>query len=287
MSSTVLENRYGLEPGTPELQSTGPITFGPDGILFVADSQQAAIFAIATDDTAAPGGPISIDGVDARLAAFLGCARADLTIRDLAVHPTSEAVYFSVTRGTGESAMPVLLRLAADGAVSEVALEGVPFSRATLQDAPAADDERTEVRVLADDDHGSDVYESASGFRLQLDKEPLRTVTVTDMAYTDGTLLVAGASNEEFASTLRRIPFPFRDAGSTTGLEIFHVSHGKWETHSPIRTFVPFGDQSVLASYTCTPVVHFSLSDLQAGARATGRTVAELGSMNTPVDMVS
>ena len=74
------------------------------------------------------------------------------------------------------------------------------------------------------------------------------------MAYVDGALLVAGLSNEEFSSKLRRIPFPF--AGEVTGnnLEIFHVSHGKWETAAPIRTFVPYdGGASILASYTCTP----------------------------------
>src|SRR5690606_4881122 len=59
------------------------------------------------------------------------------------------------------------------------------------------------------------------------------------------------------------------------------------ETHSPIRSFVPYGGQSVLASYTCTPVVQFSLQELQPGARATGRTVAKLGSLNTPIDMIS
>ena len=55
-----------------------------------------------------------------------------------------------------------------------------------------------------------------------------------------------------------------------------------------MRTFVPYDDgTSVLAAYTCTPVVHFSLADLRAGEQAKGRTVAELGAMNTPIDMVS
>ena len=108
------------------------------------------------------------------------------------------------------------------------------------------------------------------------------------MAYVDGTLLVAGLSNEEFSSRLRRIPFPFTGEVSGTSLEIFHVSHGKWETAAPIRTFVPYdGGASILASYTCTPVVHFPLADLAQGAKAVGRTVAELGAVNQPLDMVS
>ena len=46
------------------------------------------------------------------------------------------------------------------------------------------------------------------------------------------------------------------------------------------------GGTSILASYTCTPLVHFRLEDLTGGTRAVGRTVAELGFMNTPLDIV-
>jgi hypothetical protein len=108
------------------------------------------------------------------------------------------------------------------------------------------------------------------------------------MCYVDGLLLVAGASNEEFASTLRRIPFPFNGKTLKNSLEIFHVSHGRYETVAPIRTFVPYADNtSILASYTCTPVVQFSLSHLKPGVQAKGKTVAELGAHNRPLDIVS
>ena len=46
-------------------------------------------------------------------------------------------------------------------------------------------------------------------------------------------------SNEEFSSKLRGIPFPFSAGIVGSSLEIFHVSHGKWETAAPIRAFVP------------------------------------------------
>ncbi len=105
---------------------------------------------------------------------------------------------------------------------------------------------------------------------------PPRTASVTDMQYVDGTLLVAGLSNEEFASKLRRIPLPFGRDVEANNLEIFHVSHGQWETAAPIKTFVPYEDgQSILASYTCTPLVHFPLHRArQRGPSAVGRTVA-------------
>ena len=116
----------------------------------------------------------------------------------------------------------------------------------------------------------------------------LRTVTVTDMSYVDGLLLVAGTSNEEFTSALRRIPFPFNGDAESNSLEIFHVSHGQYETAAPIRAFVPYqGNTSILASYTCTPVVQFSLADFEPGKQVKGKTVAELGSHNHPLDLIS
>jgi hypothetical protein len=126
------------------------------------------------------------------------------------------------------------------------------------------------------------------GRTIRIAYDSLRTVTVTDLKYLNGMLIVAGASNEEFSSTLRRIPVPFAGDHSTNSLEIFHVSHGKYETHSPIRSFVSYrGGAGILASYTCTPLVHFSFADLNSNGQVKGRTVAELGSVNTPLDMVS
>ena len=40
-------------------------------------------------------------------------------------------------------------------------------------------------------------------------KTNLRADTITDIAYDDGKLYVAGLSNEEFSSALRIVPFPF------------------------------------------------------------------------------
>src|SRR5437763_6057279 len=279
---------YGLEIGTPALESVGPITFGPDDVLFVADNMSATIVAIDVDDgdDTSTVDAFDLDDIDTKLAAFLGCAVADVTIRDLAVHPRSHNVYLSVMRGRGNAAIPVIVRIDhRSAALSEVPLEKVPFSRIAIGNAIPIDDERTDVQ-FADPPDGEVV--EIQGHRLRFARPPARTATVTDMAYVDGTLIVAGMSNEEFSSHLRRIEFPFTDGVSENSLEIFHVSHGKWETAAPIRTFVPYeGGRSILASYTCTPVVHFSLDELQSGAQAKGRTVAELGAVNMPIDMVS
>jgi hypothetical protein len=87
---------------------------------------------------------------------------------------------------------------------------------------------------------------------------------------------------------MRRIPFPFAAEGTDASLEIFHVSHGQWETASPIRTFVPTEEgRGILASYTCTPVVYFRPDDIAGTSKVTGRTVAELGAGNQPLDMIT
>jgi hypothetical protein len=278
---------HGMATGTPQLESVGPITFGPGDVLFVADNKRATIVAldVADPSPAAAGEPFDLDDLDTKLASYLGCPVKDVLVRDLAVHPRSHNVYLSVMRGAGDAARPAIVRIdRLDGSISALSLDGVRYSELALGDAPAVDDERTETS-LAEGDEGEDVTFGDRTFRIV--RTPVRMSTVTDLKYADGTLLVAGLSNEEFASTLRRIPFPFTGDVASTGLEIFHVSHGQWETAAPIRTFVPYEDgASILASYTCTPLVHFPLRDLRPGAKAKGRTVAELGSGNTPLDIV-
>jgi hypothetical protein len=102
-------------------------------------------------------------------------------------------------------------------------------------------------------------------------------------------VLIAGLSNEEFASTLRAIPFPFQTVANGTSVEIYHGAHGRFETRSPVRTFVPFNighEPHLLAAYTCTPLVQFPITELKPGAKIKGKTIAELGNRNRPLDMI-
>ena len=264
-TATHLEN-LGLNIGTPAIKSVGPLAFGPAGILFVGDNVGATIFAVDVADPDADREPqaVNLENFDASLASYLGCPREDVAIRDMAVHPTSNRIYVSVMRGSGDAAVPVIIRVSGDGTIDDVPLDNVPFSQYVITDAADEDDPRLVTRMK------------------------LRTVTVTDMSYVDGLLLVAGTSNEEFTSTLRRIPFPFNGEARSNSLEIFHVSHGQYETAAPIRAFVPYqGNSSILASYTCTPVVQFSMADFDSGQHVMGKTVAELGSHNHPLDLIS
>ena len=264
-TTTNLE-KYNLEIGAPAIRSVGPLAFGPDGVMFIGDNVGAAIFAVDVGDADVDSGPqdVNLERFDSSLGSYLGCSRDDVAIRDMAVHPTSGNLYFSVMRGSGDAAVPVIIKVSNGGAISDVPLDDIAYSRYDIQDAADDDDPRLVTRLK------------------------LRTVTVTDMSYVDGLLLVAGTSNEEFTSTLRRIPFPFNGNADSNSLEIFHVSHGQYETAAPIRAFVPYqGNASILASYTCTPVVQFSLAEFEPGKHVMGKTVAELGSHNHPLDLIS
>jgi hypothetical protein len=288
MSVALSTGVYGLEVGQPALKSVGPITFGPDDILFVVDNATATIFAIDVLDTdpAPESHSLNVEGLDVRLAAYLGCEREQVFIRDMAVHPTSENVYLSVMRGSGADAIPLLIKVNRDGLLSDVSLDAVPFAQTAIANAVAESSEPAVARPGRGRE--GDGEDPGADLKARIVADRRRTVAVTDLAYVDGMLLVAGTSNEEFASTLRRIPFPFNGDTLSNSLEIYHVSHSRYETAAPIRTFMPYADNaSILASYTCTPVVHFALSDIQSGTQLKGRTVAELGSGNTPIDIVA
>lgn len=258
----------GVSTGTPDIKSAGPLAFGPDGILFIGDAKSAAIFAIDTKDTAAgaKGGDLALEGIDSQVAGLLGTTADDILINDLAVNPASGAVYLSVARGRGPDAAPVLVRVDESGALKVVPLENVAFSKTELANAP-------------------EDRESGEGRR----RGNQRLESITDLMFLDGRLYVAGLSNEEFASKLRSIAFPFQDTSADTSIEIFHGSHGQYETRSPVRTFAVYNiddKPNLLAAYTCTPLVKIPLESLVPGEKVMGQTVAELGNRNRPLDMV-
>jgi hypothetical protein len=256
-----------IKEGKPAFKSMNQLAFGPDGVLFVADTWSATITAIATGDTKAGSATtIKAEAINEKIAALAGTSVDQITIEDLAVNPISRHAYLAVSRGKGPDAVPLLVRVKADGKPELVSLDKVKFSVAALPD-PAAD------------------APPAAGKKGQ----NRRSEAITDIAYADGRVLVAGLSNEEFASTLRAIPYPFKDAVRGTSVEIYHGAHGAYETRSPVRTFVPHkvgAEQHVLAAYTCTPLVQFALNDLKPGAKIRGKTIAEFGNRNRPLDII-
>lgn len=253
-----------MTAGKVQLQSANALAFGPDGILFVADSLGGKVVALDTNDRTAAkmAVKINVEGVDTKVAALLGTTPDQIMINDLRVNPVSKAAYLAVSRGKGPDAAAVIVKLDGMGKLTQVSLDNVKSSSVSLSDAPAND---TAAR-----------------------RNP-RLQTVTDMEFTNGKLFVAGLSNEEWASALRSIPFPFNQADKGTNIQIWHASHGRFETAAPVNTFVPYtiqGQSYILAAYTCTPLVKIPVSDLKPGTQIKPSTIADLGAGNTPIDMV-
>jgi hypothetical protein len=247
----------------PAFASIGPLTFNADGTLFAGDAQNAAIFALDLSNAAkGAAGAADVEGLDQKIAALAGTDAAQIAITDLAIHPRTKNAYVSVMRGQGAGAVAALFRVDGAGKIELVAFDGMKFSKVELPNPPVANPG---------------------------DRRNPRPQSITDMAFVDGKLWVAGLSNEEFASKLRAIPYPFATVDAGTSVEIFHGNHGQLETRSPVFAFVPYsigGTPHLVAGYTCTPLVKFPINSLKPGQKIVGTTIAELGNRNRPLDMI-
>ena len=248
--------------GNPEVASMNAITFGPEGILFVGDSKNAMVTAIDTKDNTTAEAPkqVKMAKVDEQIAALLGTTADQITIQDMAVNPISKMIYFAVHHSNGT---PVLVKT--DGeTIQHVPLTEVSHSKIGISnpiDAEKKDRRGNSMRVSA----------------------------ISDLNYFEGKVMISGLSNEEFASTFRSIPFPFKAEQMHASLEIYHAAHDKYETHAPIKAFLPInmdGKANLVAAYTCTPLVVFPMDNLKPGEHTTGQTVAELGNWNVPLDII-
>ena len=162
----------------PQMSSIGPLTFGPDGVLFAADTQAATIYALELGDKANGGAPgtQAVDAIDQKIAGLLGTDAKEIAITDMVVHPRTRNAYIAVRRGQGTDSKPALLRVDGAGKIEVVSFENMKHSKVALPNAPNA------------------------GTNPQRDP---RQQSITDMAFSDGRLYIAGLSNEEFASKLR------------------------------------------------------------------------------------
>ena len=236
--------------GNPGIKNIEAISFGPNGLLLIAGGSQVA--AVETGDTKSMSWSTNeIANVDQALAGKLGLAAKDIEIRDLAVNPASQKAYVAVqSLKTKDS---VILTIDGAGKVGEFPLEKVKFSTYTL-DAP----------------------------KVSITK-------VTDIAWANGKIVAATQASDKFTGS--RV-FTIDPNGSATQVstKTYHVGHGKWETHAPLRVLMPIvesGRTSVVGSFTCTPIVKYSLDDAKNDAQVTGTSVVELGTGNTPRSMFS
>ena len=248
------------------MQSASKLTFGAAETLFVADWKGARIYALPVAVPAkAAGKPFNLKDIQGPIAKALGVTPSALRFEDMAVQPDSELAYLALTvRGAGGKSAPAIVSIDANGKVARLDLARAASS-AAITDAPAAD--------------------------LQFWRDlPQQTLTVTDMRFYQNKLYVAGLSNRSFASTLRVYDYPFSGKAQATTVEMYHPVHNQVETRAPIRNMVVMtvgGEPSLVAAYTCTPLVVIPLKDLKDGAHITAKTVSELGWGSAPNGLVS
>ena len=74
---------YGLQRGTVELKSGGPLAFGPSGILFIGDPMAAKIYAVNTEDEKTDGNSFAVANLGGKISSALDSD--DVKIADMAV----------------------------------------------------------------------------------------------------------------------------------------------------------------------------------------------------------
>jgi hypothetical protein len=259
----------GFQKGACDQKAIGPLAFSPSGILFFADDQAGAVYGVdlgeAASKKAAPY--TKVPDLGATLAARMGTTPAGIRIKDIAVSPVSGSVYISVRKTDGANQDPAnaanyaLFAVDPSGKVTPVDLSDKPAGKALVSGKKGYGTGENDPRIIS------------------------------DIAYAGGRVLVAALGSEQFNSNLVSVPVPFRAEGAERyATSIYHVSHKKQETASPIQTLTTYRDgdrEYLMAAYVCTPIVRFNLDELKPNATVTGITVAELGSGNRPMDMIA
>jgi hypothetical protein len=264
-------------------RSAGALTFSPDGVLFLGDSKLGAVFAFETERGQAPASldPFLFESIDEKIAGALGVTAKSLVVNGMAVHPVTREPYLAVGVRNGDRLEPAVVRVSLAGEVHPFDLLSSKVTVHRLSDVP--DEGRT--------------FKSRAGFFPvppasfydEKARTPLRSMTIVDLKFHAGDVFVAGVSNQEFSSTLRRIPYPFTGVASETQLEIYHLSHGQYETRAPIRTmqFATIdGEDTLIAAYACSPLVTIPVSELKHGAKVRGKTIGDMGN-GQPISMVA
>jgi len=261
----------GFQKGPLEYKAIGPLAFSPSGVLFFADDQAGAVYGVDLQESVAKAkaAPYAkVPDLGAALAGRMGTTPAGIEIKDIAVSPVSRSVYLSVRKTDGTDQNPAnpanyaLFAVSPEGKVTPVALEGCRWGKVAVSGKPSYS------------------FRNSGTPRV-----------IGDLAYAGGRVFAAALHNEQFASNLVSIPVPFRaDGVERHATSIYHISHKKQETASPVQTLTAYRDgdkEYLMAAYVCTPVVRFNLDELKPGAVVTGATVAELGSGNRPMAMIA
>ena len=165
-----------------DIKSISRLAAGPGNVLFVADWKAARVHAITL-----PGAPqrptgtaFNILDLETLLSKQVGGAK--VTVEDMVVRPGTAEVYVAISYGAAKT--PALIAVTNDRKARRVDLKAAKSTSIALRDAPTSN------------------YKFWS-------ETPERSFTVTDMKWRDGEIFIAGLSNQDFASTLRRVNYPF------------------------------------------------------------------------------
>jgi hypothetical protein len=274
--SAAAETGSGLPQSAGPLRSAGVLAWGPNNVLFVGDITGGAVHAFALrEKDLTPQKDVELGnfhnfegrdlvrGLDQNLAALFGTTYEKIVINDMAVHQATQQIFISVERGRGTDAIPAIVKVN-HGNLEVLELDSIPHSQVAIPDEP---DEKA-----------------------MLEFEPQRTYAITDVEYYKGEIFVTGISNQRFASTLYRIPYPFNARAATSTFEIWHPVHGQFETRAPIIRHLireVHGEPHLFGVYGCTPLVRFPVASLKDGAHVRGETIGELGYGSNPLDMLT
>ena len=264
-----------------QIDALGALEFSSEGVLFAGDNISGSIhaFDLSAESRGTEKFEINVYNVDAQVAAVLGTSQGYVQINDMTVHPKSGEVYLSVTRGHGINAFPVLVKINAMNQVQVIDLTSVETTSQKLNKLPDGSQEFVLRGTMA----------PPTSKEISKSKRPMRMLSIIDMEYYKGELFVAGISNEEFCSVLRRMPYPFNGKESISNIEMFHIAHDEYETRAPIRSMLVKnidGKDQMIAAYTCSPLVLIPLNELKDGAKVKARTLGDMGN-GQPIDMVS
>lgn len=237
------------DQGNPKLKSIEAIRFGPNGLLLIGGGSD--VVTVETGDTTQTSwSKTEIADVDQLLAGKLGLKASDIEIRRIAINPASRKLYAAIR--SLKSNQYAILTVDGGGKVEEFSLDNVKYTRHPLAVGDKA------------------------------------VVKITDLTWAGGKIVVATQAADNFGSRVFTI-HPGKGSASFS-TETYHVGHGKWETKAPIATIMPYEDgakTNVIGSFTCTPIVKYSLDDTQEDVKVKGISVIELGTGNTPRSMFS
>lgn len=242
------------QPSGLQLKSISTLSFGPEGLLIVADAASATVTAIETGDL----GPVQTlskpaQDIAGTIAGGLGTDAANISVLDMAVNPESGKIYLAIQRRPDNATL--IVTIGSEGQVAPLDTSKLSYASVTLPGGTSS-----------------------------------KVTKVTDVAFDRDRIFATGSCNEEFASRIFTIPVPVKH-GATADVfsaETYHVAHRKWETKAPIQSFIPYNFKEgryVVGAFACTPVAKFRVDDLESGAKVKGVSMVELGSGNRPIDL--